>query len=71
MVFLIVTVVMVTQMIKGIATSKSSGKHNGLAREVADLKQQLAELDSRIKNVETIVTSKDFQLEQEFESLRH
>lgn len=68
--FLIVTVVLMTQMIKAIVVSSHSGKMtSAVEQRLGAMAESLAALEKRLKNVETIVTAKDFTLEQEFEEL--
>lgn len=68
MVFLIVTVVITGDIIKRV-TSNTSRKDVDNAR-IRDLEESLAKIERRLSNVETIVTSKDYDLKQEFEGLK-
>ncbi len=73
MVFLIVTVAVLGEVLKSIFKNKS-GKEvlerlENLSKQVDQFDQQLTHFEKRLKNVETITTSKDFNLNREFERL--
>lgn len=70
MLFLVVTVALVTQMIVkivGMRQQKPSRSHD--YDRVRRLEETMAAMDQRLKNVETIVTAKDYRLREEFEEL--
>lgn len=67
MIFLIVTVVMATEIVKHVAPRRPSNEAKKLMN---DLEERLDRIERRLTNVETIVTGKDYQLDQEFESLK-
>ncbi len=62
------TAVAIVYMTTKYATgSKIAGQ---LERRLREMEEALANLDRRLKNVETITTSKSFDLESEFDSLK-
>ena len=73
MIFLIVTVAVAAEMVKTIvkaSTGSSEAKSLGkIKAQLGELSDRINKLDERLKNVETITTSKDFHLEREFEDL--
>ena len=76
MAFLIVTVsliawVLTTAFGKGgdVSNGVGSQKKDGIDKKLDDLERAIKILDKRLTNVETIVTSKDYDLEQEFKGL--
>ncbi len=52
---------------KNATGSKIAGQ---LERRLREMEEALANMDRRLKNVETITTSKSFDLESEFDSLK-
>jgi len=65
MVFLIVLVGAAVQVVKIIYNSPSKASF----KTIQAFEERLARLEKRIENVETITTSKDYQLKREFEEL--
>jgi len=68
MIFLIVTIVMIAEVIKTLARSNSKKPAADDGR-MARLEERLKAVERRLENIETITTSKDFQLDREIEAL--
>lgn len=73
MVFLIVTVAVLGEVLKTIFKNRqgkeSSERMENLQARVDQFDQRLTDFEKRLKNIETITTSKDFNLHREFEKL--
>lgn len=67
MIFLIATMVIVSVTIKHLVPKPVSKDSQDA---LAALNERLERMERRLTNVETIVTGKDYQLNQEFESLK-
>ena len=69
---LCVTAVVIVAILTRSKTRGSHGpqKSGDLNEKVRQLGEQLQAIDQRLKNVETITTSKAFHLEDEFENLK-
>lgn len=67
MVFLIVLVMSAVQVVKIIYNAPAKIDQ----KTMDSIEERLARLEKRIENVETITTSKDYQLNREFEELVH
>jgi hypothetical protein len=68
MIFLITTVVTLGQIFKSAIDAKKDDPLFNKMTEEHDV--AIRELEERIKNIETILTSKDFDLEREFQNLK-
>ena len=65
MVFFIVLVLGIVQVVRIVYSAPAKVD----MRSMEALTERLARLEKRMENVETITTSKDFQLNREFEEL--
>jgi len=62
------TAVAITYLVTRNNQSASGSEH--LEKRLAEMENALSQIEKRLKNVETITTSKSFNLEQEFEDLK-
>lgn len=67
LVFFIVLIVGAVQIVKIIYGAPKKSDH----RAIHSLNDRLKALEKRIENIETIATSKEFELKREFEKIVH
>ena len=73
MIFLVITVIVLGDILKSSAKAKGTriwaDDLSRVSQELERLQNKLAGIEKRLENVETITTSKDFDLNREFEEL--
>jgi len=69
MIFLIVVIVAIADIVKKVATHKANHRDMPDNDRIPNLEAALQRMETRLANLETIVTSKDYNLKKEFESL--
>ena len=66
-----ITAVTAVLIVKNLTGNRSSSSENPeLSSSLTEIEKRLGVIEKRLENLETITTSKSFQLDREFENLK-